>query len=153
MSKKLNLQSYYMTGGVSEGFTIFNALTDHAILSEVSIKEASDFFWSNDPSHPAISRLEAEQKNAYQYDYFNNYNLELDVWRNNSDTQSLYTFYSPTYHTKDEWTQFYKDDDDRQLKFQFTYPSDKTQTLKVVDKLLLNEESFDDLPILDSDED
>jgi len=148
MSKKLNLQSYYMTGGVSEGFTIFNALTDHAILSEVSIKEASDFFWSNDPSHPAISRLEAEQSNTYQYDYFNNYNFELDVWRNNSDTQSLYTFYSPTYHTKEEWGQCYKDDD-RQLKFQFTYPSDKTQTLKVA----VNEDSFDDLPILDSDED
>ena len=45
MSKKLNLQSYYMTGGATEGFTIFNALTDHAILSEVSIKEASDFFF------------------------------------------------------------------------------------------------------------
>lgn len=149
MSEKLNLQSYYMTGGVTEGFTIFNALTDHAILSEVSVKEASDFFWSNDPTHPAISRLEKEQSNAYHYDYFNNYDLELDVWRELSQTQAYYTFSPPTYHTKEEWTQYYKDDNDRQLEFEFIYPSDKTQTLKVV----VNEESFDDLPILDSDED
>lgn len=149
MSEKLNLQSYYMTGGVSEGFTIFNALTDHAILSEVSAKEASDFFWSNDPTHPAISRLENVQSNTYHYDYFNNYDWELDFWRELSQTQAIYTCSPSTYHTKEEWAQYYKDDNDRQLKFEFTYPSDKTQTLKVA----VNEESFDDLPILDSDED
>ena len=149
MSEKLNLQSYYMTGGVAEGFTIFNALTDHAILSEVSAKEASDFFWSNDPAHPAISRLEEEQSNTYHYDYFNNYDLELDIWRDLSQTPNYYSFSTPTYHTKEEWAQYYKDDNDTQLEFEFTYPSDKTQTLKVV----VNEESFDDLPVLDSDED
>ena len=150
MSEKLNLQSYYMTGGVTEGFTIFNALTDHAILSEVSAKEASDFFWSNDPTHPAISRLEKEQTKSHHYDYFNNYDLELAIWRDISHTQNLYDLSPPTYHTKDEWAQYYKDHNDRQLEFQFTYPSDFDYTLSVGDGDCI---SFDDLPILDSDED
>ena len=139
-----------MTGGVTEGFTIFNALTDHAILSEVSPKEASDFFWSNDPTHPAISRLEKEQNKTHHYDYFNNYDLELAVWRDHYSNKNLYDFSPPAYHTKDEWAKYYKEDNDRQLEFKFTYPSDFDYTLSAVSE---DCETFSDLPVLDSDED
>jgi len=185
MSEKLNLQSYYITGEVTGGFTIFNALTDHAILSEVSVREASDFFWSNDPTHPALSRLTKYQRDSYQYDYFNNYDLELNVCKDNYEESTSYDFYdiTPGYQTAEEWNDCYKDlnfvidnfsDKQLELNFsnklnsdsasKFTKDTGVSVTIPKPFKVVKDEnglaiatkaslDSFDDLPILDSDED
>lgn len=158
-----------MTGDSSLGFTIFNALTDKSILSGVSVKEASDFFWANDPTHPALSYLEKQDNSAhYNYDYFANYGLELDAW---SELDKLYPYHyelnsSNYFHKKGEWDtlEYYKDVD-KQLEFNFnktlkslddpagvcaTYTITKENN--ILDNDYSHEDNLDHLPELDSDD-
>lgn len=168
MSDKINLQSYYMTGDSSLGFTIYNALTDHSILSGVSTKEASDFFWANDPTHPAISYLEKQNnQDHYTYDYFSNYNLELDVWMKASQNHNYnYDFTSDAYfHKEGEWDLVTYQRDNRQLEFNFDTTLDSnddaegarvTYVITNENNILHNdndhEDTLDHLPELDSED-
>ena len=156
-----------MTGDSSLGFSIFNSLTDKSILSGVSTKEASDFFWANDPGHPALSYLEEQDNSAhYKYDYFANYGIELDSWR---ELDKLYPYHyelnsSNYFHTEGEWdTLEYYSDIDKQLEFNFKSNLEKNKNSKkdsvtfiltkknnILDKDY--EEGFDDLPELDSED-
>ena len=179
MSDKLNTQSYYMTGDSSLGFSIYNALTDHPILSGVSTKEASDFFWANDPTHPGLSYLDNQtNKDHYNYDYFSNYSLDLDAWMNAAKEGYSYELTTDNYfHKEGEWDFLHSYKSDKQLEFDFSDDSNSNTNLKVVsntdgvsvtipkpfsivkDESGLsiatndNSKSFDHLPELDSDED
>ena len=166
MSDKINLQSYYMTGDSSLGFTIYNALTDYSILSGVSTKEASDFFWANDPTHPAISYLENQNnQDYYTYDYFSNYNLELDVWMKASQNHNYNYDFTPDayFHKEGEWDYLSSYNNNKQLEFDFNanLNSDSDSVGAGVTYIITNEsnilhndyeDTLDHLPELDSDD-
>ena len=148
MQKSLSVLSFYVTDGPHNTYTVFNALTDEPILSDVSPREASDFLFLNEPTHPGIDELVSisNRLNHYKYDYFNNYDLDVfDSYRIN--LPESYSFNLKDLSPSEDWNyessnNVLKYNSNTQLEFDFNSSNATKESDEVLD---------DDLPELDSE--
>ena len=129
MSSKNSNRLFYVTKVSESTFSLYSISTDHLILSEVSEEVISDFLFSNEPSHPALTdeyvSARCNGNNNYLHNYGDNtfryskedYLCNKEAWKtvscNYTDLNARYsmdlysTYVTPSNYKIDAYEDYY----------------------------------------------
>ena len=138
MTSRYNVQSFYVIQNDTNNFSIFNAITDKAILHNASAKETSDFLLINSPFHPGLSWIESKTKSDQNNDSYSYYCADLSGDCDGLDLGFTQTpTYSYSYDAVEEWYDPYNSA--IQLEFDFNKKNNPHKITNALNKILQEE--------------